>query len=447
MNNRITSVALRRANCNSPINAAFIAFVVFLTAVAPSFAGAAATRGRSAKESAPEEMLKKPYYLTGDWGGARLAMEQRGVTFDLFETFDLYGNVSGGDHRALEYFSRTRFTMNVDLEKLIGWQGAEFYVTAVYQDGEDFAKTKINVYTNPSSIEGEQTTRLAEIWLQQKLFKDKLAIKIGKLDGAGEFGLQELASTFMNDELNYVTNINFSPGMPFDPAGKPGVIVTLKPFEGAIANGFYAKAGVFSGNNNNAYFKDEYGMSFALRDPAVMAGEIGWRTPEKSGLMPGVYKVGVHYNFGDILHFDNTVERGNYYLYGNFSQTLHYLDAEKTRHCDAGFTIGGAPGDRNRNELAATAILRVVGPFASRPKDETGIGFIISNFSDDFAVARISNGKPNFNGAEKTIEISYKAQIGRWLILQPDVQLVFDPLGDSSRDTVVILGLRTVVIF
>lgn len=448
MNKRTTRTACRRAECcAASINKAALALLIVFVAAVPTFAGTATSREQPAKKSPPEEMLRKPYYLTGDWWGARPSLEERGITFDIFETFDFYGNVSGGDHRALEYFTRTRFTMDVDLEKLVGWKGAEFYVTAVYQDGEDFAKTKINVYTNPSSIEGEQTTRLAEIWLQQKLFNDKMAIKVGKLDGAGEFGLQELASTFMNDEFNYVTNQTFSAGIPFDPAGKPGVVVSLKPFEGDIASGLYAKAGIFAGNDNNAYLKDEYGLSFAVRPPAVMAGEIGWRTPESSGLLPGVYKVGFHYNFGDTLHFDNTVARGNYLFYGNFSQTLHYLDPEKTRHCDAGFTIGGTPEDRNRNHFQATAILRVVGPFASRPKDEAGIGFTISSFSDDFAVARISNGKPNYNGTEKAIEVSYKAQIGRWLVLQPDVQFVFDPLGDSSRDTVVLLGMRTVVIF
>jgi len=377
----------------------------------------------------------------------RPALEDHGITFDLFETFDTYGNVSGGDHRAQEYFARTRLTMDLDLEKLVQWQGAEFYATAVTQQGENFGHDKIDVYTDPSGIEGKQTTRLAEIWLQQKLFDGKVALKIGKLDGVGEFGAQELASTFMNDELNYVTNQTFTAGMPFDPAGKPGAVLTFKPLEGLVLGGFYSKVGIFAANRDDAYYHDDTGASFAIRYPALLAAEIGWRTPEKSGLLPGVYKVGMHYNFGDTPRFDGTIAPDNYFIYGNASQTLYYLDAGKTRHIDAGVTLGGAPGDRNKNYLEVTAILRAVGPWVSRPLDEVGAGFIVSNFSHDFGEQSVDTGGADLSGSEKTLELSYKAHVNRWLILQPNVQFVFDPLGDSNRRTVVLLGMRTVVIF
>jgi porin len=423
-------------------------FSLFLSGSASSFAGAVITSSAPAdKELTAAEKLKNPYFLTGDWGGLRPLLEQHGVTFDLFETYDTYGNVSGGDHRAEEYFGRTLLTMDVDLEKLVGWTGAEFYVTAVTQQGPNYSQNRIDVYTIPSGIEGKQTTRLAEIWLQQKFFGDKVALKVGKIDGSGEFGGQELASSFMNDELNYTPNLTFTAGMPFDPAGKPGAVLTLKPLDGPILSGFYIKGGIFAGNDNNAYLHDDTGTSFAVRAPTIMAAEVGWRTPEKSNLLPGVYKVGMHYSMGDTSRFDGTVASNNYIIYGNFSQTLHYLDTERTRHVDAGLTLGGAPGDRNKNYLEATAILRVVGPWAARPKDETGVGFIVSNFSHDFSEQSVDTGGPDLSGSEKVFEISYKAQINRWFVLQPDMQFIFDPQGNSSRRTVVLLGMRTFVTF
>lgn len=412
----------------------------------PSFAGDGSLSAPGVVEQTPEGKLRTPYYLTGDWGGLRPALERRGITLDLFETFDFYGNISGGEHRALEYFARTRLTLDVDLEKLLGWKGAEFYATAVTQQGEDFGKTKIGVYTNPSGIEGKQTTRLAEIWLQQKLFGDKVAIKVGKIDGVGEFGGQELASTFMNDELNYVTNQTFTVAMPFDPAGKPGAVLTLKPFDGPLLSGGYAKAGLFAGNDNDPYAFDDTGTSFVMRDPAILAAEIGWRAPATSALRPGVYKVGVHYNLGDTVRFDGTTADGNYFIYGQVAQTLGYLDDERTRHIDAGFTTGGAPADRNGNHIEVTAVIRAIGPWAARPKDELGLGFIVSNFSEDLRRPSPA-GLPVAGGSEKTLELSYKAQVNRWFILQPNLQVVFDPFGDRDRDPVLLIGMRTIVIF
>ena len=420
---------------------------LLLSGLAQSFAGDTTPPAPDARDATPEEMLKKPYYLTGDWFGLRPTLEDRGVTFDLFEIFDVYGNVSGGEHRELEWFSRNRFTMDIDLNKLVGWNGADFHITSVTQQGDRFAKNGIDVYTNPSSIEGVQTTRLAETWLEQKLFDDKVEIKIGKLDGVAEFGLQELGYTFMNDELRYVANEEFTTGISFDPAGKPAAIITFKPLEGPILSGFYAKTGVFAGNHDSAYYLDKTGLSFAIRDPAILAGEIGWRTPEKSDLLPGVYKAGFHYNFGDTPRFNGAEAPDNYFIYGNASQTLHFFDAERTRHLDAGFTLSSAPGSRNANYFEATAIVRVIGPCASRPKDEMGVGFIVSNFSHDFSEQSLSGGGPDLGGSEKTLELTYQVQANRWCIFQPDMQFVFDPQGNSNRGVVVILGLRTIVTF
>lgn len=443
------SFGLRLRLCRKPLFLAAVSCCALVSGLTSLFAGDStdtASTGQS-KILTPAEKLKKPYFLTGDWGGLRPALEDRGITFDLFETFDFYGNVSGGDHRALEYFARTRLTMDIDLEKLVQWKGGEFYVTAVTQQGPSYGHNKIDVYTNPSGIEGKQTTRLAEIWFQQRLFNDKVTFKIGKIDGVAEFGAQELSSTFMNDELNYVTNQTFTAGMPFDPAGKPGAVLIVKPLEGPILSGLYAKVGVFAGNRDDAYYHDDTGASFAIRDPAILAAELGWRTPEKSDLLPGVYKVGMHYNFGSTPRFDGTTAPDNYFFYGNFSQTLSYLGGDKARHLDAGFTLGGAPGDRNKNYFEATAIVRAIGPFASRPTDEVGAGFIVSNFSHDFSAQSINSGGPDLGGSEKTLELSYKAQVTRWFFLQPNVQIIFDPLGDSNRHTVVLLGMRTTVIF
>jgi high affinity Mn2+ porin len=76
-----------------------------------------------------------------------------------------------------------------------------------------------------------------------------------------------------------------------------------------------------------------------------------------------------------------------------------------------------------------------------------GAGFIVSNFSHDFSEQSVDTGGADLSGSEKTLELSYKTQVNRRLILQPNVQFVLDPLGDSSRRTLVLLGLRTVVTF
>lgn len=379
----------------------------------------------------------EPGRLFGTWDGERTRLEQEGITFTLFNTLDAYSNVSGGYERKTEVFDRQRVSIDFDLEKLTHWQGATFFMTGVAQGGPNYAKQGIGVYTNPSGIEGARTTRLGEIGLVQKFFDGLGTLKVGKLDGVGEFGLQELGSTFLNDELSYVPNITFASGMPFDPAGKLGIVLSLQS-----SGGFYVKGGLYASNDLDAYAHDYSGFRFDLRGPAVAGAEVGYRG--SVGGLPGVYKVGVHYNYGDFHDLSTgAVVDGNHLVYLNASQTLLQLDANSPqRHLDAGVTLSFQPENRNTNRFEATAILRCVGPTSSRPYDEIGLGFISSHFSPGYTSSPGVTG-----GTETTVELTYKALITPWLVLQPDAQVVFNPRGDSSRSDVVILGARAVVTF
>lgn len=381
-------------------------------------------------------------YLLGDWGGVRTDLASRGVTFDFSNTFDFYDNVSGGEKEAGQHFDRQRFTVDADLEKLWGIKGLSFYATGVSQHGPNHGHDTMKLYTNPSGIEGAETTRLGEIFFTQKLADGRISIKVGKLDGVGEFGLQELGSTFMNDELGYVPNITFGSGLAYDPAGKPGVVVAYND-----PSGFYAKAGLYAGNDNNALAHDEHGLSFAVRGPSIVAAEVGYKTPAAPGKLPGAYKLGLHYNTGDTAQFSGTgVASNNRLVYVNASQTVAWLDEKTGRRVDLGATVSFAPEDRNQNATELTAVVRVVGPFASRPLDELGLGLISSDFSDDFAALSTSAGGYRYQ-RETTLELTYKAKVNAWFTVQPDLQVVRDPLGDSRRSDVLILGFRTIVAF
>ena len=380
-------------------------------------------------------------YLLGDWDGTRTSLAAKGITFDFSNTFDFYSNVSGGAQSSDEHFDRQRFTLDADLEKLWGLSGLKFEATGVSQGGNTYGHNRIKVYTNPSGIEGATTDRLGEIYLVQTFGDTGLSLKLGKLDGVGEFGLQELGSTFMNDELNYVPNLIFGSNMSYDPSGKPGAVVAYQD-----KSGFYAKAGVYAGNDGNAMAHDEHGLSFAVRGPTIYAGEVGYRTPA-SGL-PGVYKLGFHYYDGDTLYLlpQTAVSRNNHLFYANASQTVLWLDQKAGRRIDVGATVGLAPSDRNANATEFTALVRVIGPIPDRPLDELGLGLITSQFSDDYSAVSVAAGGYRHD-RETTVELTYKIHATRWLALQPDVQWVNAPLGDSRRSDVLILGFRTVVAF
>jgi len=65
---------------------------------------------------------------TGTWGGARDALELRGVSVELGYAADFAGNVSGGDRRGSGYAGFAVAGLGVDLEKLVGLHGTALTV-------------------------------------------------------------------------------------------------------------------------------------------------------------------------------------------------------------------------------------------------------------------------------------------------------------------------------
>ena len=62
--------------------------------------------------------------LTGDWGGARTALKDKGVDLTLTYINEAFGVLSGGLNRQASYEGRFEFSVDTDLQKLVGWNGA-----------------------------------------------------------------------------------------------------------------------------------------------------------------------------------------------------------------------------------------------------------------------------------------------------------------------------------
>jgi len=198
-------------------------------------------------------------------------------------------------------------------------------------------------------------------------------------------------------------------------------------------SGLYAEAGLFAGTIDTRISMTNGSELWRCGLPAILAGEIGWRTRRAAGCCPGSTRP-LSLQLRQHDPFSTASWRKETIHLRDASQTLHYLDAEKTRTGTRVSRSAAAPGTATAT-VEATAIVRVVGPCAARPKDEAGIGFIISNFSNDFAVGAIDNGSRTSMARRKTIEVSYKAMIGRWLALQPDVAISSSTRSETAAAT------------
>lgn len=406
--------------------------------------GVACFAGLFSQAIAQDYSITNSPNLFGDWDGSRTSLANDGITFDLFHIFDSYDDIDGALSNGTAYFGRFRARMNLDLEKLAGIEGGKFVVSGVHQYGRNYNRSRFGVFTNPSSIEGAETTRLAEFWFEQTLAEGAFSYRLGKIDAVGAFGNQEYGSSFMNDEFAYVPNAIFGPALPYDPAEKLGLIATWVMTRPTASSDLYLKAGIFDTNNLDAYYDDHNGLRASWEGPVGYAAEFGYRENGSASSMPGFFKVGMHYNTGDFSTYDADVEDNDYLFYTGLGKTLMYLDGDKSRHLDASLMWVYAPEDRNLYHHEFTAMARFIGPFASRPQDELGIGLIAAFLSSDYSDAQVTAGGVNAN-EEFTLELSYKAKVTGWLTIQPSIQAIKNPQGNGDRDTVWVTGIRGVI--
>jgi porin len=402
-----------------------------------------------APASAPaSQSLWNQEYLLGDWGGERSRLESEGVKFDFNDIGDFLTDVTGSQVHHATYFGRFRASIDLDLKKLVDID-AEFFATGIYQYGRNLSGDYLHTNTLTSSIAGEESERIDQIFYKQWLFDHHFAITLGQVAAVNEFGATDFFDILFNDELGYAPNALFATRQPFSPAGKPGVI--LWQDLSAITPGLYVKGGAFTAydnpyrpDSNGVYYGDDFDHGFSY------AAEIGYKEPDAS--YDGTYKLGAN---GSNAYYANPatgqVYHQDYNIYAIAEKTVYHpmgtdgkLDTKKG--LDLLFEFVGESGDRNALEYEATFGGRYTGLFPDRPDDKIGFGAIYSANSDSVNDASVDGGGPERIG-ETTLEADYQFNPAPWLSIQPDVQYIIDPAGITSRQNILVLGLRTIVHF
>src|ERR1700758_5188906 len=67
-------------------------------------------------------------------------IEQQGVTFAGEYTGEIFGNLSGGIQPGASYEGLLKLTVQLDLKKILNWDGAAIYASALYPHGNGLSR-------------------------------------------------------------------------------------------------------------------------------------------------------------------------------------------------------------------------------------------------------------------------------------------------------------------
>jgi porin len=412
--------------------------------------------------------------LTGDWGGLRTALEARGIALGLTDTSEVLGNVSGGMKQGAVFDGKTEIDLDIDLEKLVGWTGGRFRVSAYQIHGRDLSTDNIGNLLTVSNIEAVRGTRLADLYLEQSLFEDVVNIRIGQFAADEEFLTSDVAGVFINSTFGWpgINGVDLPGGGPSYPFSTPGIRVRYSP-----TDAFSLQAAAFNGNPLGQH-GDQGGIEFPLDGVfAIVEASYSTRPGKGEPGLGGTFKIGAWYNslHFDDLHIDNiglsladplgsgipASHTGNFALYGSIDHMLWRKPGTEDGGLSGFVRFATTPRqDRSPIYVYVDAGLTWKGTFPGRDDDIVGVAFAWANLSHslrslDHDVFTFTGVNQPIQSSEMVLEVPYKAPITPWLMLQPDFQYIIRPGGGvpnpnnptSTIGNAAVFGLRSVVTF
>ena len=409
--------------------------------------------------------------VTGDWAGVRPALSDHGVEIFGTYTAEVWGNTSGGIDQGAVYTGLLTFGAEVDLEKAIGWSGATVSTSWIWLSGRDASEDLVGNFLTISNLAGFNTLRMFDLWFQQNLLDDKISMRVGQFSADSEFIISDYAGLFINGTFGWpaFAYMNLPEGGQGYPMATLGTRLALNPIDWFTFQSAVFQGNVFAQDVNRHGFRwrldAETGFTF------VNEAHFRWNQRDDELGLPGQFKVGGWAQTGenaDVLA-DSTAS-GNYGFYGIIDQMLFRepgtespaglsKDSKDSKSfkspvvlekSDQGLGYFGriafTKSDRNFVNFYFDTGLTYKGLIPTRDNDTIGLAFAYAQLSNGARDSLAADGSAPV-GAEMVIELTYQAQITRWLVVQPDVQYIINPGGTSDIDNAFVIGGRASVTF
>jgi carbohydrate-selective porin OprB len=294
------------------------------------------------------------------------------------------------------------------------WQGATAFARIEAADGSGLSRHTDGLTGTNDNVK-DFDEKIAEVWIEQSLFDERLVITLGKLDPAAYFDTNEVA----NDERSQFLSSQFVNSLAFDsPEYAYGARVSVSPLKWLSLSG-----GVFEDGRKFANLSSK---RFSIAELAVM--------PEMFG-RPGTYRMHVWHNNTNHEKLRNpqkNKESGTGFGI-SFDQYL-------TEEVCVFARWGKQSSDIYEAQQVWSLGFQVAGSAWTRPDDVFGLAYgraVLSNAYRDTL-----RGDNIRTADEGRFEVYYKFQLNEYISLSPDLQVAHNLTGARKANTVTIFGLR-----
>ena len=393
-----------------------------------------------AEELSAEESIWNRSYLTGNWGGLRSKLRDKGTTLNLEYTSSYQGLASGTGDDNYEYGGKFDAFINLDSGKLGLWEGGGLRTHLEYRHGEANAFRGGALWPVNSSqilpLGAKNEVVASSLYFTQKT-SAKSSILFGKINVIDLLAADPFFGGWGNKRFMNVAFV--APPSGVLPPTIFGAITILKTSPVAWTFMLYDPNDRTTEYFPDDLFSDGVNISLSGTYPGVLAG----RTT--------TYTAGVAYStkhgsdLSEVLlpsDLRSGEKEGSYSVSLQFS---HFIKESDDNPGDGwGVFIKGAIADGNPNIIKGSVSTGIGGKalFSSRPKDNFGFGYFYYAFSNDLQSA--VSPLLDFND-EQGVEAFYSYAVTPWLKVTGDIQYIDPASGDNSN--ALVTGVRTNIRF
>lgn len=391
-------------------------------------------------DAAPPSSSRSAETLTGNWGGLRDRLADRGFTLDLSYTEYYDGLLKGDGHEDWEFGGRIDALAALDTGKLGLWEGGGFHVHAESRFGEapglrGGALWPLNTgLTLP--LGGTERLVASSLYFSQRL-GDSVRLMAGKINAVDLLAADPFFGGWGRDRFQNIAFV--APPSGVVPPTIIGAVLSWK-----LAPFSLTFMAFDPEDRTNDYWPDDLfstGANFSLG--ATWSGEVAGRASSVG--VTGTWSTKDGADLGQLLlppELKTGEKDGAYNVSFGVSHLL--VESRSRPGQGLGVYLKAAVADGNPNPIQASFIggLAGHGLIPGRPRDSFGMGYFRYNFSDalEDAVSPLAE-----LGDEQGVEAFYNFAATSWFHIGADLQLV-DP-SRRARDTLVYGGLRATVHF
>lgn len=370
--------------------------------------------------------------LTGDWGGARSSLYDKGVAVELTHKSDMLANTSGGASRGSVWLMNSEAAVSLDLDKLAGWDAASAFIQYHVQHGNKSINNYVGSFAGVDNIEtGNSTGQFYQAWLQKNFADDSLSVLAGLYAIDSEFYVTDTSGLFLQPPYGMSAEMaqTGQNGPPVFPMGALGVRVKY------TSSGFYLQGALTDGVPGS--LNNPHGTQIRLDkgDGTLSVFELGYAPEVEDGEFNktaiGLWRYSARANdLTDIDALGNPLRR---------TDQGFYLLAERTLLAEglSGFVrFGTVSKDVYQAAWSGSLGLHYQGLFDGRDDDTAGIAVTASHASGKYR--QLNAPEPS----ETVVEITYRAQLRPWFSVQPMVQRILNPNMNPALRDAWVAGVR-----